>query len=178
MRAVGLIDALTDLLGRSIAWCALLMVLLTLVVVALRYLFDQGSILLQESVMYFHALLFMLGIPYALRHDGHVRVDVLSSRLTPHRRAILELVGHVVFMLPLTGTVIVTSLPYVAASWRVLEGSGEVGGVPAVFLLKTLIPVTAALLTLQTLAEICRRAAELRALRSAAGCAPEPADDA
>jgi len=161
------IDVLTDLIGRSAAWCALLMVLITLVVVALRYLFSEGSIVLQESVMYLHALLSMLGIPYALRHDAHVRVDVISTRLSERQRAIVDIVGHLIFLLPLCITVFVTSLPYVAASWRVLEGSGEVGGIPAVFLLKTLIPLTAVLLALQAVAETGRRIQLLRAAGSA-----------
>lgn len=159
------IDSVTDLIGRSAAWCALLMVLITLVVVALRYLFSVGSIPLQESVMYLHALLFMLGIPYALRHDAHVRVDVISNRLSERQRAIVDLVGHLILLLPLCVTVFVTSLPYVAASWRVLEGSGEVGGIHAVFLLKTLIPLTAALLALQAVAEAGRGVLLLRASR-------------
>jgi TRAP-type mannitol/chloroaromatic compound transport system permease small subunit len=161
------IDVLTDLIGRSVAWCALLMVLITLVVVALRYLFSEGSIVLQESVMYLHALVFMLGIPYALRHDAHVRVDVISSRLSERQRAVVEIVGHLIFLLPLCITVFVTSLPYVAASWRVLEGSGEVGGIPLVFLLKTLIPLTALLLAMQAVAETGRRIPLLRAAGSA-----------
>lgn len=160
-------DAVTDLIGRAAAWCALLMVLITLVVVALRYLFNEGSIPLQESVMYLHGLMFMLGIPYALRHDAHVRVDVLSGRLTERQRNVVEIVGHLLFLLPLCITVFVTSLPYVAASWRVLEGSSEVGGIPAVFLLKTLIPLTAILLGLQAVAETARRILLLRTDRSA-----------
>ena len=135
-------------------WLALLMVLVTLAVVVLRYAFDTGAIVLQESVVYMHGLLFLLGIPYALNINAHVRVDIIYSRLEPPRRRMIDLAGHVLFLLPVAGFIFVTSLPYVAASWQVLEGSPEVGGIPAVFLLKTLIPVMAAALFLQGLAAI------------------------
>ncbi len=138
------------------------MVLVTLLIVVLRYAFNEGAIVLQEAVMYMHALLFMLGIPYALRHDAHVRVDVLSARLSERCRAIIEIIGHGVFLVPVAVTIIYLSLPYVAASWRVLEGSSEVGGIPAVFLLKTLIPLRASLLLLQGLVETARAVARLR----------------
>ncbi len=135
-------------------WLALLMVLVTLAVVVLRYAFDTGAIVLQESVVYMHGLLFLLGIPYALNINAHVRVDIIYSKLEPPRRRMIDLAGHVLFLLPVAGFIFVTSLPYVAASWQVLEGSPEVGGIPAVFLLKTLIPVMAAALFLQGLAAI------------------------
>jgi len=134
----------------------LAMGLLTCTVVVLRYGFDTGAVVLQESVIYLHATAFMMGIAYTLRLDGHVRVDVLYARLDARQRAWINLAGHVLFLLPVTLTIGIGSLPYVAASWRILEGSPEVGGIPAVFVLKTLIPVMAVLLCLQGLAEIAR----------------------
>lgn len=138
------------------------MVVITVVVVVLRYAFDGGSIRLQESVLYLHALVFLLGIPYALKHDAHVRVDIVYARLEPRRRAMVDLAGHVLFLVPVCLAILYYSQPYVARSWRILEGSPEVGGIPAVFLLKTLIPVTAVLLLLQGLAEIARCIRTLR----------------
>ena len=128
----------------------------TLLIVLLRYAFSQGTILLQESVLYMHGVVFMLGIPYALKHDAHVRVDLLYGRLGPRGRAAVDLLGHLLFLAPVAVALFVYSRPYVASSWRILEGSSEVGGLPAVFLLKTLIPLTAGLLLLQGLAEITR----------------------
>jgi TRAP-type mannitol/chloroaromatic compound transport system permease small subunit len=139
------------------------MVLATVAVVALRYLFGQGAILLQESVIYMHGMVFMLGIPYALHHNNHVRVDVFATRLGTRGRNWVELIGHLLFLLPVSSIIFIYSLPYVAASWRVFEGSGEVGGIPAVFLLKTLLPLMATLLFLQGIAEMIRLIRELRA---------------
>lgn len=153
---------MTDRLGRAIAWLFPLMALLTFVVVVLRYGFDQGSIALQEAVMYMHAMTFMLGIPYALKAGAHVRVDVFHATLSAHAKARIELAGHVLFLFPLCGVMFLYSLGYVASAWRVFEGSPEVGGIPAVFLLKTLLPVMAVLLFLQGIAESARHIAFLR----------------
>ncbi len=107
--------------------------------------------------MYMHGILFMLAIPFTLRADGHVRVDLIYSRLSQKHKDWIDAGGHLLLLLPVSVFIFVTSLPYVSASWRVLEGSTEVGGVPAVFLLKTLMPLMAALLFLQGLSEIAKR---------------------
>jgi TRAP-type mannitol/chloroaromatic compound transport system permease small subunit len=131
-------------------------------VVTLRYAFNQGSILLQEAVMYLHALVFMLGIPYALTQNAHVRVDVLHGRVSDRGRAMVDLLGHLLVLVPVSLTIVVYSYGYVMNSWYILERSSEVGGIPGVFLLKTLIPLTALLLLLQGLAESLRCLRRLR----------------
>ena len=144
-----MIDRFVDAVGRAAAWLNVGMVAATCVVVTLRYAFDTGAIFLQESVVYLHGFAFLLGLSYALKHDAHVRVDVFYSRFKPSVRAGVNLVGHLLLLLPLAVVIVVTSWGYVAESWAVLEGSAEVGGVPAVFLLKTAIPASAALLFVQ-----------------------------
>jgi TRAP-type mannitol/chloroaromatic compound transport system permease small subunit len=160
---ISAIDALTDVLGRVIAWLTFAMVLVTVVVVVLRYGLDQGAIRMQESVTYMHALVFMLGIPYAFKHGAHVRVDLLYARVRPRTRQLIDICGHLLMLAPVALYVLLSSLDYVGASWRVHEGSAEVGGIPGVFLLKTLIPATASLLLLQGTAEIARTVLDLRA---------------
>ncbi len=157
------IDGLSIKLANAIRWLALAMVVVTLAIVVLRYAFEIGAIPLQESVMYMHGLLFLLGIPYGINKNSHVRVDILYSNLSPKRQAMIDLSGHVIFLLPIAIFILVTSWPYTLASWRVFEGSAEVGGVPGVFLLKTLIPITAVLMALQTFAEIIKQTAKIRA---------------
>ncbi len=144
-----MIDRVVDAIGRGVAWLNLGMVGVTCVVVVLRYAFDTGAIFLQESVVYMHGAAFLCGLAYALQHDAHVRVDLLYSRMPEMRKATVNLVGHVLLLMPLCATIVIVSWPYAAESWAVLEGSPEVAGIPAVFLLKTLIPVSAALLLLQ-----------------------------
>ena len=157
-----------DAIGRAAAWLNLGMVALTCVVVALRYVFDTGAIFLQESVVYLHGAALLAGLSYALKHDAHVRVDVLYSRFGPPARSRVNALGHALLLAPLAVAIIVLSWGYVADSWAVLEGSQEVDGVPAVFLLKTLIPLAAFLLLVQAGALL------LREISSCAGREPTP----
>ena len=145
-----MIDRLIDVVGRSAAWLTLAMVVATCVTLILRYGFDMGAIMLQESVLYMHGTVFMLGFSYTLQHDEHVRVDLAYSRMSERRRSWVNLAGHLVLMTPLCLALTFFSLDYVANSWSILEGSQEVGGIRGVYLLKTLIPAAAVLLLLQT----------------------------
>lgn len=156
------IDRLNESIGRAVAWLAVIMALLMVAVVMLRYVFDTGTLLLQESILYLHGTAFMLAIAWTLKRGGHVRVDVLYGRMSAKQRHVVDLAGHLLMLLPVCVFVFWTSLPYVQASWRILEGSADVGGIHGVFLLKTLIPVMAVLLFLQGLSEISRAVAGLR----------------
>jgi TRAP-type mannitol/chloroaromatic compound transport system permease small subunit len=164
-----LIDRLTGAVGRAVAWLALAVVLLQFAVVLLRYAFGIGSIWLQESIVYSHAAMFMLAAAWTLREGGHVRVDVFYAHAAPRRRAWIDLAGSVLLLLPFMLVLGWLSLPYVARSWTILERSRETSGIPAVFLLKTLIPLFALLLALQGVAQAIRAAAVLRH-RGPAGC--------
>ena len=144
-----LLDRFAEATGRCIAWLTLGMVLVTFTVVILRYLFQTGSIALQESVTYLHASVFMLGAAYTLKHDGHVRVDILYQKFTPRTRAWVDLLGTLLLLFPVCLFILFASLEYVANSWSIQEGSREAGGLDGVFLLKTAIPVMAVLLLLQ-----------------------------
>jgi len=157
-----MIDRLTDGIGRAVAWLLPLMVLTTLGIVVARYAFREGAIAVQESVLYMHGLVFMLGIPYALKEDAHVRVDLIYARLGPRGRAWVDLIGHLLGLLPVAAAMFLYSQDYVAAAWRIREGSPEVGGIPGIYLLKTLIPVTAVLLALQGAAGMARCVMVLR----------------
>lgn len=156
------IDKLNAVLCRWVSIGTLLMVLLTFLIVVLRYGFQQGWIALQESVLYLHALVFMVGIAHTLRADGHVRVDVLYRKMSAKNQAWVNLTGTAVFLIPVCITVAVISFPYVAESWRLLESSQEAGGLPLVFLLKSLIPLFAGLTLLQGLSDIVRHVHQIR----------------
>lgn len=158
-----LADRFSDLLGRTIAWLTLLMVFVTCGVVAARYVFNFGSIGLQESVMYMHGMVFMLGIAFTLKEQGHVRVDVLYAKLPARTQTLIDIAGHFVFLLPVSAFLFWTSLGYVEFAWSVKESSGQPGGLPGVYLLKTLIPTMAALLFIQGIAEILKGIRKLRA---------------
>jgi TRAP-type mannitol/chloroaromatic compound transport system permease small subunit len=161
-RVARALDAVAGVTGRAVAWLTLAMVLAAIAVVVLRYGFGIGLIWLQESVTWMHAAVFMLGAAWTLRHDGHVRVDVFYRRMSPQRQALVDLLGTVFLLLPTCAYLLFESLPYVASSWRVLERSREAGGLPALYLLKTAIPLMAGLLMLQGLAEALRAFGRLR----------------
>ncbi len=160
-RLVLSIDRFTDACGRLLAWLAAAMALLIAAVVLLRYGLELGSIAAQEAVTYLHATLFMLGAAYALKNGAHVRVDIFYRRFSPRTRAWVDSLGGIVFLLPLCAVIGFGSLDFVAQAWSVREISADAGGIPAVFLLKTLLPLMAANLALQGLAEILRNALTL-----------------
>ena len=155
------LDRISTVIGLNVAWLGLGLVLVTFLVVIVRYLFDSGSIALQESALYLHATLFMLGAAWTLKIDGHVRVDVFYRHFSARGKAIADLVGTLIFLLPTCGFLLWISQDYVDAAWRVREASPEAGGLPFVYLLKTLIPITALLLILQGISQLLRRLGEL-----------------
>ena len=130
---------MNEKVGRVISWLALLMVLVQFSVVILRYVFAIGFIPLQESIWYLHGIVFMVAAGYTLLHNGHVRVDIYYSVASDKRKALIDLLGVVFFLLPIVTTTLVISWSYIINSWRVLEGSMETTGLPLVFLLKSVI---------------------------------------
>lgn len=155
------LDAFSDRVGHSIAWLVIVMMLVQFAIVVMRYLLGVHSVSMQESVMYMHAMVFMLGAAWTLRHDGHVRVDIFYRRLSARGRARIDLCGTLFLLFPVIGFITFTSLGYVAGSWAILERSPD-GGLPAVFLLKSLILVMMVLLLLQGIAEVLRQVMILR----------------
>ena len=156
------IEGFIDWSGRTVSWLTLLMVIVTFIVVVLRYVFDIGWIALQESVTYMHAMVFLVGASWTLQQEAHVRVDIFYSRFSPRTKAWIDLGGSLLMLLPVMLFVAWISWAYVIDSWGVLEGSREAGGLPAVFLLKSLILVMAVMLILQALVQIARSVQTLR----------------
>ena len=161
-RLASLLDALAERIGRLVSWLTLGMVLATVTVVVLRYAADMGLIWLQESINWMHSLVFMLGAAYTLKADEHVRVDVFYRGMSDRRKAAINLAGTILFLLPLCAFLLVESWQYVATSWRIAERSREAGGLPMIYLLKTVIPVMAVLLALQGISMVLRAILRLR----------------
>lgn len=155
-RLIRTIDAFSALLGKSAAWLTLAIILLTTYLVVGRYVLRTNSIALQELVVYMHAAVFMLGAAYTLQRDEHVRVDVFYRNAAPRNKAIINIIGTVLFLLPFSAIILWFSWRYAMNSWQVREASSNAGGLPYVYLLKTLIPVFAATLIMQAVAELCR----------------------
>ncbi len=153
---VSKLDAINRLVGHTIRWFALIMLLLQFAIVLLRYLFGVSYIFLAEGVLYMHAAIFMLGAGYTLLADKHVRVDIFYGQASPKAKAIINLIGALVFLLPTVGLLMWISWPFVSNSWEILEGPISVGGIPASFLLKSLIPAFCSLLIIQGVSSILR----------------------
>jgi len=145
------IDALNERIGNTVAWLTLAMVLVTFCVVVLRYVFDVGFVWLQESYVWMHGIVFMLGAGYTLLHQGHVRVDIVYSGASPRYKAWVDLGGVLLLLWPMLLALWWVAWPYVAGSWSRLEASREAGGLPGLFLLKTVLLAFCLLLGLQGL---------------------------
>ena len=166
------IDAGNEHLGRVVSWFALLMVLMQFAVVLLRYVFGLGFIPMQESVLFMHSILFLVGAGYTLLHDGHVRVDIFYGSAAPERKALIDCIGVLVFLWPLCAVMTWKGLTYVGASVRVLEGSPE-GTFMPFWLLKSLLLVFPFVLSLQGLSMLVRAVFVMRGMDGAAEAAPE-----
>lgn len=158
------IDAFSRTLGNAVAWLTLVMVLVTCVIVVLRYAFAFGAIWLQESLTWMHAIVFMLGASYTLQRDEHVRVDVFYRRLTPKWRGWVDALGVLLFLFPLCGYIMYESWDYVVASWSIGEVSVNAGGLPYPFvpLLKTVLLIMPAVVALQGLSLLLAAALRTR----------------
>ncbi|MDO6709491.1 TRAP transporter small permease subunit [Aliiglaciecola sp. 2_MG-2023] len=150
------IDVINDNICKLVSWFTLFMALITLLIVILRYGFDIGWIAMQESVMYLHACVFLLGSAHTLRVNDHVRVDIFYSRFDTVKKAKIDTFGTLFFMLPVNLFIFIICWDYVASSWNIMEDSQAAGGLPAVFLLKTFILLFAALMVLQGISELIR----------------------
>jgi len=150
------IDRMNVAVAGVIKWIALIMVLVQFCIVIGRYVFGYNSIAAQESVLYMHATLFMLGAGYTLLVDKHVRVDVFYAKLSDAARRRIDIFGHVFLLIPSMLALLYWSWPSVRNSWAILEGPISVGGIEAVFLLKALIPAFCILILLQSVSLMVR----------------------
>lgn len=150
------LDAFSEWTGRTVAWLTLLMVLVTFIVVVMRYVFNIGNIPMQESIIYMHSFVFLLAAGYTLKHDGHVRVDIFYRPMTERGKSIINIIGILLLLLPVSIFILWISWDYVAFSWATLEGSQEAGGIEALFILKTSLILMPTLMILQGIAELLR----------------------
>lgn len=148
-RIASIIDAVNRGVGVTVAWLAVLMVIVQFALVLMRYVFGIGSIMTQESVIYMHGILFMLAAAYALLTNAHVRVDIFYRPASRRTKAWIDLLGVIFLLLPFMVILWIYSYPYVAASWAVREVSRETSGIPGVWLLKTCLLIFVVLVALQ-----------------------------
>ncbi len=160
-------DRISIVSGRITSWLSLVMVIVTVIVVVMRYVFDAGAVWLQESVVWMHAVMFMVGAAYTLQQDEHVRVDIFYRGMSERRRAFIDLLGTLLFLLPLCVFLGYKAWDFVVVSWQLAESSREPGGMPYPFvpLLKSVLLVMPLLLALQGVAMLIRALRILRGRR-------------
>ncbi|MDH3325893.1 MAG: TRAP transporter small permease subunit [Gammaproteobacteria bacterium] len=148
-----IIDRTNQAVGKTISWLVVLMVLITFSIVVMRYLFNSGSIQAQESVIYMHAVVFMLAAASTLKQDGHVRVDIFYGKMSLRNKAIVNFLGNLFLVIPVCTFILWSSWEYVFDAWEIKETSREAGGLPGVYLLKSVIIIFTGMLILQGIAE-------------------------
>jgi len=158
------LDRISVFIGKTAAWLTLVMVIVTFVVVVMRYVFGVGLIWLQESIIWMHAFVFMMGAAYTLQQEEHVRVDIFYRNMSPKHKARVDLIGTVLFLLPLCLFLTWKASDFVAVSWKLEEASRESGGLPypLIPLLKTILVVMPVSVALQGISLAMRSVATLR----------------
>lgn len=151
------LDAIGIITGRVLIWLIFGVMFFTCAVVLMRYVLGSSDVTFyQELVIYLHASAFMLSAAWTLKRDGHVRVDVFYRSMGGRAKAWVNIIGSLLFLLPVSIFLFITSYEFASQSWAIRETSGEAGGIPAVFLLKSVIPLASLFLIIQGLAEVIR----------------------
>ena len=150
------IDSFNEIIGKSASWLTLFIVLITFLVVILRYAFNVGWVALQESYVWMHGIVFMIGAGYTLLHNGHVRVDLIYANFSPKSKAYVDLLGTLFLLIPVLVLVTTKSWSFVLLSWARQEASREAGGLEGLFLLKSVILIFCFLLGIQGLSMMTR----------------------
>jgi TRAP-type mannitol/chloroaromatic compound transport system permease small subunit len=149
-----LLEGFIQHIGQTVAWLVLVRVVVDFLIVLLRYFFNAGWIAMQESVLYMHSLVFLLGAAYTMKWDAHVRVDILYRRFGVRGQAWVDLLGGLFLLWPVCFFIAWASWDYVLVSWQRWETSADPGGLPWVYVLKSFIMVFTLLLVLQSISKL------------------------
>ena len=151
-----LIDKIIDNITNILTYLLVSMIILVFITVIIRYMLNISYVALQELVMYFHALIFMFGVSYALKEKSHVKIDIIYNSLSKKNQYFISMLGTIIFIIPTSLFITYSSIDMVTQSWSLLEGSSEAGGLDLVFILKSVIPITGVLIFLQALSDIIK----------------------
>jgi len=146
---IHLIDQLNTLIGKSVAWVTLLLVITVFSDVVMRYLFNTSFVFVQELEWHLFAFIFLMGAGYTLLKDGHVRVDIIYQKLSKKARAWINVIGVIFFLFPGCIMIILTSFSFFSNSYNMMECSPDPGGIPCRFIIKSAIPMGFTLVFLQ-----------------------------
>lgn len=149
---MALINQISRIIGIFAAWQLFAMMLITVVIVVLRYLFNIGSIALQEATLFLHANAFLLGLCYTLSCDGHVRVDIFYQKMTIQQKHWINALGALVFLIPFCLFLLITTAEFFYDAWLIKERSPEPDGLSFYYLFKGFLPLSILFLLLQGIA--------------------------
>lgn len=135
------------------SWLNVLLVIVISLDVLFRYSLNHTSVWVTELEWHIFAIIFLLGAAYTLQEDRHVRVDVFLQHVSPRQRKLVNLGGHIFLLIPLCLFLIPPAWDYFYQSWRIGEGSGDPGGIPALYPIKALIPLSFLLILTQAITE-------------------------
>jgi TRAP-type mannitol/chloroaromatic compound transport system permease small subunit len=158
-----LIDAINARLGKWVSWLVVLVVLISAANATTRKLFDLSSNAWLEAQWIIFAVIYMLASPWTLMSNEHVRIDIINSMFPKTARNLIDIFGHIVFLLPLTIVMIVTGWPFFEASFAIREQSFNAGGLPQ-WPAKSLVVIGFTLLFFQAISELIKRIAVMRGL--------------
>ena len=153
---INAIDGLNERMGKAASWLTLVLVILVCFDVVIRYVFSNSSAWIMELEWHLFSLIFLIGAAYAFKHDRHVRVDLFYSKFSANDKALVDLVGNVIFLIPWCVIILVYSFEYAMTSFRIGEISPDPGGLPARYLIKFAITLGIFLLLLQAIAQALR----------------------
>ncbi|SEQ99045.1 TRAP-type mannitol/chloroaromatic compound transport system, small permease component [Nitrosomonas sp. Nm51] len=150
------IDRISGAFGWLAGWLCILMLAVVFVDVIARYLFESGSIAMQELEWHLFAAVFLLGAAYTMRENANVRVDVLYEKMSKRKQAAVDIFGTVFFVIPMCTLILYSAFDFVAYSYAVREVSNDPGGLPYRFAFKALLPFGYFLVLIQSFAVISR----------------------
>jgi len=151
------LDKVNRIIGNITSWSCLVMAIIATILVIARNLNNWGNIAAQESLLYFHSVMFLLCLSYAALNDGHVRVDIFYQRFQATHRAWVDIFGNIIFLMPFALFLLFTSWPYAQQSWTILEGSSSANGLDLVYILKSFIPISAILLCVHVISDTLKK---------------------
>lgn len=148
-RYIEFVNRINSTIGKYTSWLTSVLVLVVVFDVIIRYIFNESSVAIQELEWHLFAIIFLMGAAYTLQNDDHVRVDLFYSKFNLQQKAWLNVFGTIIFLIPFTLLIIYASQNYVINSFTLNESSPDPGGLPARYILKTIIPLSFLFLLLQ-----------------------------
>lgn len=156
MKLEKIFDAFADYIGKITAFVMIIMLLNVFYDVIMRYFFKSGSIALQELEWHLFSVLFLLGISYSLKEDGHVRVDVIYDGLSTRKKAVINIVGSIIFLIPFSLLIAFGSMEFVMEAYQTGEISGDPGGLTHRWIIKALLPFSFFILVIVTIGSVIK----------------------